>query len=397
MTSEHKTNRILSIDAFRGITILVMVFVNELAGVRDIPAWMKHLPADADAMSFVDLVFPAFLFIVGLSIPFALTNRQAKGDSFWRLQAHILWRTLGLLLLGVFMVNAEQGIHAGATGMRADTWSFLFYFSAILVWNQYRFSKKALAWVFRIAGMAGLLLLALCYRSGSTGTDRMGTHWWGILGLIGWAYLYACLVYQVCGGRIIGLLLAAGLCTGIYILNSTASLPDLFFFRWLGTQSANLAHTSIVLYGIVVARIFFANRQKQFNRIALQAIGLAALLFVVGALLRPSFKLSKIYASPSWCLFSAAICTLLYLVFYVLIDRKGIRHWTDFFRPAAENPLLTYILPGIVYALTGMLGISLFPDRWYYGLPGIGWALVFAVLILILTRGLNALKIKLQL
>ncbi|HRN54965.1 MAG TPA: DUF5009 domain-containing protein, partial [Agriterribacter sp.] len=101
--------RILSIDAFRGITILVMVFVNELAGVRDIPWWMKHVHADADAMTFVDVVFPAFLFIVGMSVPFALNNRIQKGDSFPRLQWHIVWRTLGLLVMGVFMVNGEGG------------------------------------------------------------------------------------------------------------------------------------------------------------------------------------------------------------------------------------------------------------------------------------------------
>src|SRR5437867_9783420 len=67
--------RILSIDALRGITILVMIFVNELAGVRDIPQWMKHMPADADAMTFVDAVFPEFLFIAGMSIPFAINSR----------------------------------------------------------------------------------------------------------------------------------------------------------------------------------------------------------------------------------------------------------------------------------------------------------------------------------
>ena len=69
--NQLSNQRILSIDAFRGITIFVMIFVNELAGIRDIPQWMKHMPADADAMSFVDVVFPAFLFIVGMSIPFA--------------------------------------------------------------------------------------------------------------------------------------------------------------------------------------------------------------------------------------------------------------------------------------------------------------------------------------
>src|SRR5437868_1625886 len=99
------SQRILSIDAFRGITILVMIFVNELAGVRDIPAWAKLMHADQDAMSFVDAVFPAFLFIVGMSIPFAINNRLKKGDSVWQLQLHILFRTLGLLVLGVFLVN----------------------------------------------------------------------------------------------------------------------------------------------------------------------------------------------------------------------------------------------------------------------------------------------------
>ena len=54
------------------MTILVMIFVNDLAGVRGAPAWMKHIhPSDADGMTFVDVVFPAFLFIVGTSIPSA--------------------------------------------------------------------------------------------------------------------------------------------------------------------------------------------------------------------------------------------------------------------------------------------------------------------------------------
>ncbi len=66
------TQRILSIDVFRGITILVMIFVNDVAGVSGIPGWMKHVSADADAMTFVDVVFPAFLFIVGMSLPFCI-------------------------------------------------------------------------------------------------------------------------------------------------------------------------------------------------------------------------------------------------------------------------------------------------------------------------------------
>src|SRR5690349_15772306 len=108
MINQLSSQRILSIDALRGITILVMIFVNELAGVSAIPAWMKHMPADADAMTFVDVVFPAFLFIVGMSISFAIANRKAKGDNALQLQGHIIFRTIGSLVLGVFIVNAES-------------------------------------------------------------------------------------------------------------------------------------------------------------------------------------------------------------------------------------------------------------------------------------------------
>ena len=199
--------RIRSIDAFRGITILVMIFVNDVAGVSGIPLWMKHMPADADAMTFVDIVFPAFLFIVGMSLPFAINNRLAKGDSFWKLQGHILWRTLGLLVLGVFMVNAEGGYNEKAMGMSIAVWSLLFYLCAILVWNVYRFKNKAWAYLLRSIGAIGLVFLAWVY-CGEDGKQGLTPQWWGILGLIGWAYLFSCIIYQLLRGRILLLLLA---------------------------------------------------------------------------------------------------------------------------------------------------------------------------------------------
>jgi predicted acyltransferase len=104
MNNKLPGKRIATIDAFRGITILVMVFVNELAGIRDIPAWMKHVPAGADAMTFVDVVFPAFLFIAGMSIPFALGKRLMNNPDRRKLQEHILWRVAGLLCFGFFIV-----------------------------------------------------------------------------------------------------------------------------------------------------------------------------------------------------------------------------------------------------------------------------------------------------
>src|SRR5271154_1551042 len=55
-------SRIASIDIFRGLTMLVMIFVNDLGEVRGLPWWTYHAHAQQDLMTYVDMVFPFFLF-----------------------------------------------------------------------------------------------------------------------------------------------------------------------------------------------------------------------------------------------------------------------------------------------------------------------------------------------
>ncbi len=62
-------SRLASIDVYRAIIILLMVFVYDFWTLYEVPAWLEHAPGNADAMGFSDIIFPAFLFIVGLSIP----------------------------------------------------------------------------------------------------------------------------------------------------------------------------------------------------------------------------------------------------------------------------------------------------------------------------------------
>src|SRR6476646_10957941 len=73
--------RVRSIDALRGFVMFMMIFVNDLAGAgRVVPDWMVHFSdrhRGGSGMTFVDLVFPAFLFIVGLSVPLSLGGRMA--------------------------------------------------------------------------------------------------------------------------------------------------------------------------------------------------------------------------------------------------------------------------------------------------------------------------------
>lgn len=392
------TQRILSIDVFRGITILVMIFVNDVAGVSGIPAWMKHMPADADAMTFVDVVFPAFLFIVGMSLPFALNNRLIKGDSFWQLQAHILWRTIGLLILGVFMVNAEGGYNEAAMGMSIHTWSLLFYACAILVWNVYNFEQKAWSYLLRAIGAAGLLWLGFLYKGGKEGMQGLTPQWWGILGLIGWAYFFSCIIYQLVRGSIRGLLFMILVCVLWYVIGKLPAAEHNAFLQWIAGRSGHASHTSIVLSGIVLSLLFFDRKKIETNtQRFMQAIILVVVTAIIAWLLRPYYTISKIHATPSWCLYCVAICSALFCFLYWLIDVKKYIRWTGFFKPAAANPLLVYILPAIIYHMQAWLGLYFMPASFHQGWPGVAWSACYAIIIMGMAMVLNKLKIRLHL
>src|SRR5271157_6024171 len=73
----RSSSRVISVDTLRGLTILLMVFVNDLG--HRAPSWMRHIqPPRADGMTLADIVFPFFLFIVGISIPLALSGPRVS-------------------------------------------------------------------------------------------------------------------------------------------------------------------------------------------------------------------------------------------------------------------------------------------------------------------------------
>ncbi|MDW3645590.1 MAG: DUF5009 domain-containing protein [Bacteroidia bacterium] len=394
-----KTERILSIDIFRGLTIFMMVFVNELAAVSGIPAWMKHVAADVNGMTFVDVVFPAFLFIVGMSIPFAVSNRLAKDSSkvsFWK---HTLIRTLGLIILGVYMVNAEE-MNAEANLIPKRLWSALLYIAAILIWNNYpkstERSKQNLYTALKIGGILILIALFASYRKGSEG-DLIGMtpSWWGILGLIGWAYLIAILAYMA-GTKKLAYLLALFLGFIFLIAGLKADVfGELSIFLWLKSQSGHLVHSLIVISGILCSAILRGEGIKADAKQKIAYMLLAGMLCLILAYFMEGFGgISKIKASLSWALYSSASCFFIFPLVYWLVDMKGRKSWANFLKPAGTNPLLTYILPALFYAIAGY---GFIPEFLNIGFGGIMRSLLFSFFILFLADQLTKRSIRLQL
>lgn len=398
--NELQRGRVLPIDAFRGLTFLVMVWVNELHGVTGISRWWKHMPADADAMSFVDAVFPAFLFIVGMSIPFAIHARIAKGDGWLALQGHIAWRALALIVMGVFMVNAEEGyVHEASMALPIEVWSLLFYAAISLVWGVYRAPSPALDRALRLAGVALMGLLALLYRGGPDGSEGLAPQWWGILGLIGWAYLIACVLYQLSRGRIAVLWLMLAACVAYYAGHAALGDNATGLAAALLSQDGHAAHTSIVLAGVICALIYHevdTLRPLTLAKRHALAVAMAAALLAAGFALRPWFPISKIYATPSWCLLSAAACVGVYVLLQALIVQAGVSGWVAWVEPAANNPLVTYLLPFVIAAVMGWAGWG-WPPALKDGALGVAFCALYAAAVLWAVAGLNRLNVRLKL
>ncbi len=108
--------RVLSVDAFRGFVMLLMMA--EVMQIYNVvksfspgdPAWQfwdlvrQHTThVEWGGCSLHDLIQPAFTFLVGMSLPFSIAQREAKGQSFWVMLLHAAWRSVLLIALGIFL------------------------------------------------------------------------------------------------------------------------------------------------------------------------------------------------------------------------------------------------------------------------------------------------------
>jgi predicted acyltransferase len=389
--------RVLSLDIFRGLTMLVMIFVNDLAGVHGLPWWNYHMPPHVNGMTYVDVVFPSCLFIRGMAIPLAVRKRLAMGDSMPRLWGHILLRTFSLVVLGLILANAGN-VDPKLTGLLPGVWATLALLGAILLWIVYP-KTEGRQLLFRILKYAGLVLLLAMFvifrrttRDGHTAWLDFG--YWEILGLIGRAYLAACLLYIPLRKKPWA---PMALLVGLTAVNVASRLGWVDFLHRIPYviwpfDSGELP--SIAIAGIVASTIFLdSSLAKTFQQKAYWALGYAAILFSAGWLLLP-FGVSKNAATPSWCMFCSGISVLLFLALYWLADVRHISGWAAILKPAGSNTLLTYLLPDLFYFAAGA---ALAPFLWNSGLPGLARSIIFTFAILGVSGVLTKLRVRMQL
>lgn len=391
MTATHTADarppgtRIDSVDALRGLTILLMVFVNDLGPAA--PSWLLHIqPPDADGMTLADVVFPAFLFLVGVSIPLAFERAAAAGQSMAAQFAHVLTRTAGLLLLGLVELNGHNDLTLGK-----PWWRVLAYAALILGWcvvPRERGVWRVVVLVARWTGLAALVVLLALYRREPTtvelpvwgrveGWAWLRTGWWGILGLIGWAYLTVGLLWLLLGRRREWLMGALALLMALHLaihrglfgrVVDKAWLPswatDVLTAlaggidevgRYVSLRDATGSLAAVTMAGCLLGSILRRDSDVSTHRGRIAwALTFAAGLLLAGAVTDTFEGINKIAATPTWCLWCAGLTCLAWVGLYLALDVSGLRGWALPFRAAGANALVAYFLhPIVLGVITG--------------------------------------------
>jgi predicted acyltransferase len=391
--------RITSIDALRGLVMFTMIFVNDLASAGAIvPDWMMHYElrhGDANGMTFVDLVFPAFLFIVGMSIPFALGSRMDKGERTWKTLLHVLQRTASLLFIGVLMVN--EAPDGARLGWSPSLWVVLMFVSAM-------FAFGSIKWM-RLIGFLALLWLAYIW-VGPQGEKmltlspfHLRAQWWGILGLIGWDYLVGSTVFLVFKGHRTGLLGSMVLLLGLFAADHAGAFDDCWLTKIVGIGDTLGAQGAITVGGVLLASIL--KSPEMGNVVARVRF---TLLFIIATsagalLLQGAYGINKNAATPSYCLWACAVTATLWLMLYLLTDVRRVAAIAIPLSIAGQNVLLAYFLSEVLPFGLGFVRL----DKAYQALSqssltsALTRATACGVLLLGVTAGLNRLGFRLRL
>lgn len=311
-----KKKRLLSLDVLRGITVAGMILVNNAGGPFTY-APLQH--AEWNGLTPCDLVFPFFLFIMGISTYIALYKFDFKPSS--QVLYKIVKRTVLILLIG-------WGID---------------WFHCICKGDFLPFDHLRLTGVFpRIALCYGIVSLIAIY------INHKHLLKLSALLLIGYTLILLLGNGYLCDeSNVLGIVDRA-LLGSSHLYQKSPIDPEGF----TSTLSA-IAHT---LIGFYCGQIIF--RTKDIDQKVLQLFLIGFILLSIGWLFSFGLPLNKRVWSPTFaCLTCGGASSLLAMLMF-LIDIKGKERWGKFFVIFGVNPLFLYVLSEMLAILFGVFGVK---------------------------------------
>jgi predicted acyltransferase len=340
-----KAERLQSLDAYRGAIMLLMASsglgLTAVAGhFPGNKAW-TFLAEQSDHAAWVgchfwDLIQPAFMFMVGIALPWSVANRRARGASFGEMFGHALWRSLALVLLAVFL---------SSTGSRQTVWSFNSVLAQIglgyPVLFLLAFTRPRVQWLAAAVLLFGYWLLFALHPLPPPGFE------WSSVGLKpDWAYLTGFAAHWEKNVN--------------FATWFDQRLLNLFprekpyVFNPGGYQTLNFVPSlATMIFGLLAGGLLKSQRPLPQQVGRLVVCGLAGVTLGLAFSMLGLCPIVKRIWTPAWAIFSGGWVTLMLAGFVALIDWAGWKRWAFPCIVVGLNPITLYCMWQLMPSFVG--------------------------------------------
>ena len=351
--------RLISLDVFRGFTILLMTIVNNPGSWAAIYPPLAH--AEWHGCTPTDLVFPFFIFIMGSAIPFAMPTKQFDYLVFNK----IIVRSLRIFCLGLFLNYFSRIELLGLEGISLLLLRLIITFAVAyaLLGN---FSLKIKTYL--VFGIFAILLI-LAYSQIEAFQDVRIP---GVLQRIGIVYFFVAILYLKTNLKT-QLLVAASILLGYWLAmgfipvpgfgaanfekgtNLAAWLDNLVLEGHLWSYSktwdpegilSTLPAIATGIFGMFIGQVLNLQIPKVEIIKKTAIIGIA--LLITGLLWSIVFPINKSLWTSSYVLYTAGIATICLTLLYWIIDVLNYNKWIKLFLIWGVNPMIVFFFSGII-------------------------------------------------
>ncbi len=426
--------RTLSLDAFRGLAILMMVF-SGVVPYRLLPGWMYHaqLPPprhlfspELAGITWVDLVFPMFLFAMGAAIPLALNRRFEGLHSSWERHKHIIQRGLKLMVFAVLLQHVRPfTLNAGPDYV---TWiQALLGFIVLFLLFSTRLPFNIPLNIGRAAGVLGGSIVLVTYTFPDGSGFSLGRSdiillvlanmalfgswvWWmtrekphwrlGIMALLagimlssttdGWVKLvwesspipvlfkfyYLKYLFIIIPGLMVGEWLRNWNPNPIHGTDTSGKLMVFFavsgivltLVNVIGLYTRWVELTVVLSLAVVLGQWYLLERfQQEIPHTIDKMVRLGAFFLVLGLCLEPfEGGIKKDVSTFSYYFVTAGLSTYILLFFMVFIDIKHKAKLFPFLVENGQNPMFAYVgMMNLVFPVLALTNLDLLTNKYF--------------------------------
>ncbi|MBN1900194.1 DUF5009 domain-containing protein [Candidatus Sumerlaeota bacterium] len=392
---ELKPHRMIALDVFRGVTIAGMVLVNNPGSWSNKYAPVSH--ARWNGCTPTDLIFPFFLFIVGVAMTFSFEKRLLRGDGRLGLFLHVCQRTIVLFLLGLILAGFPS---SSLTDW--NRWRIILPYIIFITGVEMMFLKEPLfdpgkTQKEKIIKITSWILMAIAILYFIVDFDYFQTFLFnkdrgltlrvpGVLQRIALCYFFASIImfYARVRGRIlwaIGLMIVYWVIVKLVkapagyeadVTGSEGLLHDWIDRKIVGTHVygerpdpegllSTLPAIATTLLGILCGNWLHQSLDKKDKCLGLFFMG--NILVVLGMWMNFYFAINKkIWTSP-YVLYTAGLGMIFLAMCYYLVDIKGYRKWAYPFLAYGTNAIFLYVASGIMGRLMGIIKFQIAEDK----------------------------------